>query len=79
MLPPPSRSGTQRALRFELTFGLAQPRPPTLTGGQLVAARVAVNLVLGRVDGLRRFEDLARELLAIDVRVALPNRPAIAS
>ena len=63
-----------RALLFELALGFAQPRPPTLAGaqllGQLVAARVAVELVLGRVDGLGFFEDLARELLVIDVRVA---------
>ena len=63
-----------RALLFELALGFAQPRPPTLAGaqllGQLVAARVAVELVLGRVDGLGLFEDLARELLVIDIRVA---------
>ena len=63
-----------RALLFELALGFAQPRPTALAGaqllGQFVAARVAVELVLGRVDGLGFFEDLARELLVIDVRVA---------
>ena len=63
-----------RALLFELALGLAQPRPAALAGaqllGQLVAARVAVELVLGRVDRLGLFEDLARELLVVDVRVA---------
>ena len=63
-----------RALRFELALGFAQPRPPALAGaqllGQLIAARVAVELILGRVDGLGFFEDLARELLVVDVRVA---------
>ena len=63
-----------RALLFELALGFAQPRPPPFAGaqllGQFVAARVAVELVLGRVDRLGFFEDLARELLVIDVRVA---------
>ncbi len=62
------------ALRFELALGFAQPRPTTLAGaqllGQFIAARVAVELVLGRVDGLGFFEDLARESLVVDVRVA---------
>ena len=63
-----------RALLLELALGLAQPRPPPFPGakllGQFIAARVAVELVLGRVDRLGFFEDLARELLVIDVRVA---------
>jgi hypothetical protein len=50
------------------------PRPATLTGrqllGQLVAARIAVELILGGVGGLGLLEDLARKLLVIDVRVA---------
>src|SRR4051812_26147668 len=54
------------ALLVELALGFSQPRPAALTGpqllGQLVAAGVAVELVLCRVDGLGVFEDLAREL-----------------
>ena len=74
----PRLRGTGRAsfarCCFKLALGLAQPRPAAFAGaqllGQLIAARVAVELVLGRVDGLGLFEDLARELLVIDVRVA---------
>ena len=39
-------------------------------GRQLIAARLAIELVLSRVDGLGFFEDLARDLLVIEVLVA---------
>ena len=62
----------KRQLRLFLVPG--EPGVSPLAGaqllGQLVAARVAVELVLGGVDGLRFFEDLARELLVVDGRVA---------
>ena len=61
------------AMLLQLALGLAQPRPPFPGAqllGQLVAARLAVKLVLGGVDRLGFFEDLARELLVIDIRVA---------
>jgi len=62
------------ALALQAALGLAQPRPTTRPGrqllGQLVAAPIAVELVLGGVDGLGLFDDLARQLLVIDVRVA---------
>jgi hypothetical protein len=54
--------------------GLAQPCPAAFTCGQLfrqlVAARVAIKLILGGVDRLGLFNDLARQLLVVDVRVA---------
>jgi hypothetical protein len=67
---PRNRPRLLRALLLELALGLAQPRPAALAGaqllGQLVATRLAVVLVLGRVDRLGFFEDLARELLVIE-------------
>ena len=69
-----NRPGLLGALLFEAALGLAQPRAPALAGaqllGQLVAARVAVELVLGGIDRLGLFEDLARELLVVAVGVA---------
>ena len=38
--------------------------------GQLVAARLAIELILGGIHRLGFFEDLARELLVVDVGVA---------
>jgi hypothetical protein len=59
---------------LQAALGLAQPGPPALAGaqllGQLVAARVAVELVLGRVDRLRFLEDLARDLPVIEILIA---------
>lgn len=69
-----NRPGLLCALRLELALGLAQPRPPALAGtqllGQLVATSLAIQLVFGGVDGLGLFEDRARDLLVIHVRVA---------
>jgi hypothetical protein len=63
---PRNRLGVRRALLFKLALGFAQPRPAAFAGaqllGQLVAARVAVELILGGIDGLGFLEDLAREL-----------------
>jgi hypothetical protein len=55
--------GSPRALQALL--GLAQPAAAALGGSelgrQLVAVRLAVELVLGRVDRLGLLDDLARE------------------
>jgi hypothetical protein len=55
-------------------LGLAQPAAPALgrgqLGRQLVAARLAVELILGRVDGLGLLKDLARDLLVVEVLIA---------
>jgi hypothetical protein len=63
-----------RPLSFQPLLGFAQPRPPALTGRQLrrqlVAAAIAVELVFGRVGRDRVIDDLARELLVIEVLVA---------
>jgi hypothetical protein len=53
------------ALLIEATLRLAQPLPATLGAGQfcgeLITTRLAVELVLGRVDGLGLLDDLARD------------------
>ena len=68
------RLRVRRALGLQALLGLAQPAATTLRGRelrrQLVAARLAVELVLGRVDRLGLLEDLARELLVVEVLVA---------
>jgi hypothetical protein len=68
------RSRLSLSLLLQAAPGLAQPSAPTLRRaqllGQLIAARVTVELVLGRVGGLGLFEDLARDLFVIEVRVA---------
>jgi hypothetical protein len=70
----PDRPRLLRALLFKPALGFTQPRPAALAGaqllGQLVAARVAVELVFGGIDRLGLLEDLARELLVVAVRVA---------
>src|SRR5947208_2378166 len=59
--------GSRRALGLERLLGLAQPRATVAARaqplGQLVAARLAVELVLGRVDPGGLLEDLFRDLL----------------
>jgi hypothetical protein len=64
----------RRPLSLQPLLGFAQPRPPALTGRQLrrqlVAAAITEELVFGRVDRDRLLDDLARELLAIEVLVA---------
>jgi hypothetical protein len=61
-------------LRGEPAAGAAQPPAATLggreLGRQLIAACLAVELILGRVDGLGLLDDLARELLVVEVLVA---------
>jgi hypothetical protein len=68
------RLRVRRALRLKALLGLAQPAAPALGGGelrrQLVPARVPMELVLGSVDRLRFLENLARELLVVEVLVA---------
>jgi hypothetical protein len=68
------RLRVRRALGLQALLGLAQPAAATLRSRelrrQLVAARVPVELVLGRVNGLGLLEDLARELLVVEVLVA---------
>ena len=60
-------------LARELLFGFAQRSAPTLTRsqmlGQLIAARIAVELILGSVDLARLLQDLPGELLVIEVAV----------
>ena len=68
------RLRVRRALGLRALLGLAQPAATALGGRelrrQLVAARVPMELVFGRVDRLGFLDDFARELLVIDVRVA---------
>jgi hypothetical protein len=67
------RLRVRRALGLQALLGLAQLAAATLRGRelrrQLVATRLAVELVLGRVDGLGLFDDLARQLLVVEVLV----------
>ena len=67
------RLGLRSALGLQRLLGFAQS-PATITAGaqplgQLVAARLAEQLVLGRVDARRLFEDLASDLLVAARRV----------
>jgi hypothetical protein len=59
---------------LELALGLRKPAPATLAGaeplGQLVAARLAVELVLDLVDAPCLGDDLARDPLVVEVRLA---------
>jgi hypothetical protein len=59
------------ALVPQAGLGLAQPAAPALRGGQLrrqlVAAAIAEPLILGGVDLGRLLQDLACQLLVIDV------------
>ena len=59
---------------LELALGLGEPAPAALARaqllGQLVAARLAVEAVLGLVGGLRLGDDLAGDPLVICVRLA---------
>ena len=68
------RLRVRRALGLQALLGLAQPAAAALRGRelrrQLVAARLPVELVLGRVDRLGLLDDLARELLVVEVLVA---------
>ena len=61
------------SLSLEPLLGLAKPGAPALAGaqvlGQLVAARLAVELVLGGVDAARLGEDLGGDLLVASSRV----------
>jgi hypothetical protein len=61
-------------LGLEALLGLAQPPAAALLScelrRQLVPASVAVELVLGGVDCQRLLDDLARELLVVEVLVA---------
>src|SRR5664279_1144303 len=66
--------GLLRAFLIELAFCLAQPPTTALTSrkvlGQLVAALLAVELILGGIDLCGLFEDLPRDLIEVDVRFA---------
>jgi hypothetical protein len=68
------RLRARRALGLQALLGLTQPPAATLRGRelrrQLVAARLPVELVLGRVSCLGLLDDLARQLLVIEVLVA---------
>ena len=68
------RLGFLGAFLIELAFGLAQPATPALAGrevlGQLIAALLAIELILGGVDFGGLFEDLPRDLIEVSVRVA---------
>jgi hypothetical protein len=61
----------RRPLGLQALLGLAQPPAAPLRGRelrrQLVAARLPVALILGRIDRLGLLDDLARELLIIEV------------
>ena len=61
------------AFLIELAFGLAQPPTTALAGrevlGQLIAALIAVELILGCVDFGGLFEDLPRDPIEVSVRV----------
>src|SRR5215213_1700932 len=68
------RLRVRRAFGLQALLGLAQPAAPTRARGelrrQLVAAAITVELVLGCVGRDRLLDDLARELLVIEVLVA---------
>jgi hypothetical protein len=55
-------------------LGIAQPPPPPVLGRQLgrqlIAARLAIELVLRRIGGLGLLEDLAGDLLVVHRRIA---------
>ena len=79
-LPQALRAATRHRRRVRGPLGLqalldlAQPAATALGGRelrrQLVTARLAVELILGRVNGLGLLEDLARKLLVVEVLVA---------
>jgi hypothetical protein len=68
------RLRVRRALGLQALLGLAQPPAATLCGRellrQLVAARLAIELVLGRVDRLGLLDDLPGQLLEVEILVA---------
>jgi hypothetical protein len=68
------RLRVSRPFGFQALLGFTQPATAALLARQLrrqlVTARLAVELVLGRVDRLGLLKDLARELLVIEVLVA---------
>src|ERR1039458_8206153 len=65
------RPGLFGAFLIELAFCLAQPPTTALAGRQmlwqLIAALLAVELILGRVDLGGLFEDLLRDLIEVGV------------
>src|SRR5882757_11343071 len=71
---PRNRLRVRCPLGLQALLGVAQPRPPALAAapllGQLVAARLAVEFVLGGVGRDRLLDELARDLLVIEVLVA---------
>src|SRR5436190_20447993 len=70
--------GSRRALGLERLLRLAQPRASIAARaqplGQLVAARLAVELVLGRIDPSGLLEDLLRDLLIATRRTLARSR-----
>ena len=66
---PPARA-VRSSSRCASRSHLRRPCELVRLRRQLIAARLPVELVLGGVDRLRLLEDLARDLLVIDVRVA---------
>jgi hypothetical protein len=68
------RLRVRRALGLQAPLGLAQPPAATLCGRellrQLVAARLAIELVLGRVDRPGLLDDLPGQLLEVEILVA---------